>query len=217
MVKVIGSQSGRIFMAGNDGNMYELYYRSTESPWGAVFGTGRTHKCRKINHSAWNWKLVHLVPPFLQTMLDVNDSLIDLTVDDLRNVLYSISARGVLSAFYLGSDSNATSPPIVREMKLFEEIQKFLSYQLPPESSPHASVFRDIRSMSIIGLHIVPLTESRTVHLMVMLNNGIRIYLRLISADRTSYSPGYGMGGNRPPIGVEIVYLRNPPSPDAIR
>ena len=143
-------------MAGNDGNMYELYYKSTESPWGAVFGTGRTHKCRKINHSAWNWKLVHLVPPFLQTMLDVNDSLIDLTVDDLRNVLYSISARGVLSAFYLGADSNATSPPIVREMKLFEEIQKFLSYQLPPESSPHASVFRDIRSMSIIGLHIVP-------------------------------------------------------------
>jgi nuclear pore complex protein Nup155 len=217
MVKVIGSQSGRVFMAGSDGNMYELNYKSSESPWAAVFGTGRTHKCQKINHSSWNWKLVHLVPPFLQTILDVNDSLIDLTMDDMRNVLYSISTRGVLSAFYLGPDSKAVSLPIVRELKIFEEIQRFLSYQIPPESSPQASVFRDIRSMAIIGVFVIPLTESRSVHLMVILNNGIRIYLRLIGGDRLPYSPGYGMGGNSAPVGVEIVYLRNPPSPDAVR
>ena len=217
MGKVIGSQSGRIFMAGSDGNMYELNYQSTESPWAAVFGAGRTHKCQKINHSAWNWKLVHLVPPFLQTILDINDSLIDLIIDDMRNVLYSISARGVLSALYLGSDSKSVSLPIVREMKLFEEAQRFLSYQMPPESSPQASAFRDVRNMTIIGMFVIPLTESRNVHLLVILNNGMRIFLRLISMDRLPYRPGFGTGGNKAPVGVEIVHIRNPPSPDVIR
>ena len=217
MAKVIGSQSGRIFMAGNDGNMYELNYQSIESPWAAVFGAGRTHKCQKINHSAWKWKLVHLVPPFLQTMLDMNDSLIDLIIDDMRNVLYSISARGVLSALYLGSDSKSVSLPIVREMKIFEEAQRMLSYQMPPESSPQASAFRDVKSMAIIGMHVIPLTESRSVHLLVILNNGMRIFLRLVSMDRSPYRPGFGSGGNRAPVGVEIVHIRNPPSPDIIR
>ena len=230
MVKVIGSQSGRVFMAGCDGNMYELDYKSTETTWATVFGTGRTHKCQKINHSAWNWKFIHLVPPFLQTLLDVNDSLIDLTIDDNRNVLYSTSKRGVLSVFSLGSDSKNQNPPIVRELKIFEEILRFLSYQMTPESSPQASVFRDTKNMFIIGAHIIPITESKKVHFVVILNNGIRIYLRLIGADRQPYG-AYGIGGvggtggmggvggvgGRGPVGVEIVYLRNPPSPDAIR
>ena len=217
MVKVIGSQSGRIFMAGTDGNMYELDYKSSQSPWAVVFGTGQTHKCQKINHSAWNWKLVHLVPPFLQTILDVNDSLVDLTMDDMRNVLYSISMRGILSALYLGSDSKAKSLLIVRELQVFEEVQKFLSYQIPPESSPQGGLFRNCKSMSIIGAYVVPLSESRKVHLVVVLNNGIRIFLRLICNDRSAYSPGSGSGSNRGPVGVEIVYVRNPPSPDVIR
>lgn len=217
MVKVLGSQVGRIFMGGNNGNLYELDYKSQESPFALVFGTGQTHKCQKINHSAWNWKFVHIVPPFLQTLLDVNDSLIDLTIDNLRNILYSVSKKGILSAFYLGIDSKSVSLPIVREMLLFDEVFKFLSYQIPAESSPQASAFRDVKTMSIIGAFIIPLTESRKVHLVIVLNNGIRIFLRLISSDRLPYSPGYGMGGNRDPIGLEIVYVRNPPSPDAIR
>ena len=217
MVKVIGSQVGRIFMGGSNGNLYELDYKSQESPWARVFGTGQTHKCQKINHSAWNWKFVHIVPPFLQTILDVTDSLVDLSIDNMRNVLYSISKKGTICAFYLGMDSKSISLPIVREMLLFDEVQKFLSYQIPPESSPQASIFRDIKTMSIDSAHIVPLTESRKIHLVIILNNGIRIYLRLISNDRLPYSPGYGMAGNSSPVGLEIVYVRNPPSPDAIR
>jgi nuclear pore complex protein Nup155 len=217
MVKVVGSQTGRIFMAGSNGNMYELDYKSSESAWATVFGSGQTHKCQKINHSAWNWKLVDLVPPFLRTILDVNDSLVDLIMDDMRNVLYTVSLRGILSAFYLGADSKAVSPPIVREFDIFQEVQKFLSYQMVPESSPRESVFRDTRSMSIAGVFIIPFTESRKVHTVVMLNNGIRIYLRLIGSDRLPFTSAVGSRGNIVPVGVQIVYVRNPPSPDAIR
>ena len=66
-------------------------------------------------------------------------------------------------------------------------------------------------------MHVIPLTESRSVHLLVILNNGMRMFLRLISMDRLPYRPGFGSGGNRAPVGVEIVHIRNPPSPDIIR
>jgi hypothetical protein len=217
MVKVIGSQSGRIFMAGNNGNMYELEYKSVESAWSAVFGTGQIHKCQKLNHSTWNWKLVHLVPPFLRNILDVNDSLKDLAIDDLRNVLYTVSVKGILSAFYLGADGKANNPTIIKEFNVFEEVQRFLSYQNPPESSPRGSVFRDTKSMIIIGVYIIPLTESRKVHLIVLLSNGIRIYLRLVGSDRMAFTPGPNPRGFRPPENIEVLYVRNPPSPEAIR
>ena len=225
MVKVIGSQAGRIFMAGNNGNMYELDYQSTESSWAPVFGSNTTHKCQKINHSAWNWKLVHFVPPFLRSVLDISDCLVDITVDDVRSVLYTVSKRGVLSAFYLGADSKAAHPPLKREFRLFDEISNFLNSTRPPESSPSASVFREnVSGMTMVGLFVVPITESRKVHLVVLLNTGIRVYLRLVASDGTPYHPG-GESTNasrigptsRPPDSLQILYVRNPPHPDDIR
>lgn len=64
MIKVVGTQAGRIFMAGNDGNVYELDYSNSESGWSVPLygdGTSNRRKCRKINHFAWNWKLVHML------------------------------------------------------------------------------------------------------------------------------------------------------------
>ena len=126
MVKVVGSQSGRIFMAGGNGNMYELDYQNSESTWAIVFGSGPQHKCQKINHSAWNWKLVNLVPTFLRSVLDMSDCLEDLCVDDVRCVLYTVSQRGVLSAFYLGADCKSAHPPLKREFRLFDELKAFM-------------------------------------------------------------------------------------------
>lgn len=73
--------------------------------------------------------------------------------------------------------------------------------------------------MSIVGLYTVPLTESRKVHLIVMLNNGIRIYLRLIGTDRCPTGNGSykTVKGIIIPVGVEIVYIRNPPSSNLVR
>ena len=123
MVKVVGSQSGRIFMAGNNGNMYELDYQSSEGTWARLFGAGPQHKCQKINHSAW--KLVNVMPPFLRSVLDMSDCLEDICVDDIRCVLYTVSQRGVLSAFYLGADCKSAHPPLKREFRLFDELKAF--------------------------------------------------------------------------------------------
>lgn len=43
MLRIIGSQTGRIFMAGNDGNLYELDYSNNESSWATMLGTNIVH------------------------------------------------------------------------------------------------------------------------------------------------------------------------------
>lgn len=38
MFKIVGAQTGRIFMAGNDGNLYELEYSHREKSWASLLG-----------------------------------------------------------------------------------------------------------------------------------------------------------------------------------
>jgi len=38
MFKIIGTQTGRIFMAGNDGNLYEMEYSHREKSWASLLG-----------------------------------------------------------------------------------------------------------------------------------------------------------------------------------
>ena len=123
MVKVVGSQCGRVFMAGNDGNVYELDYFSggiggqswvgeivdTALSLGSGGGDGEgssRRKCRKIKHSVWQWRVLSMLPPLLQAALGgggegerEGDGLVDLVVDNVRCVLYAVTARGTVSAF----------------------------------------------------------------------------------------------------------------------
>jgi len=59
--KVTGTQTGRIFMAGDDGNLYELTYEDNREAWTTYLGLDAPYKCRKIKHFAY--KLISLVVP----------------------------------------------------------------------------------------------------------------------------------------------------------
>jgi len=56
MLRVAGTQNGRIFLCGRDGCLYELAYQA-EDGW-------FSRKCRKVNHS--QSPLSSLVPTFLR-------------------------------------------------------------------------------------------------------------------------------------------------------
>lgn len=225
VVKVQGSQSGRIFLAGNDGNLYELDYQSTDSPWSIVFGTERTHKCRKINHSVTEWRILRMLPPFLKSQQSKNDSLVDLIIDNVRNVLYSTSLSGNIGVFYLGDDPRASvAPPVATEFNVILAAQKF-SIDQKSKNLPSGDDFGDIRSLSVVGVYVVPVTESRTVHLVAFLNCGSRIYLRLFSISLAGGGSGTGpqkvpfsVGGMAlPPTGIEVVSIRYAPSAEDVR
>lgn len=218
MLKVVGSSVGRIFMAGNDGSIYELDYCYAENPWSSLVGGVPKHKCRKINHCAWQWKLVHLLPPFLRSLSEEDDTLVDIFVDNLRNVMYAISSRGSLSAFYLGHDGRETSF-FGKSFNVLEETRSFLSYgRGVVESSPKADLFRDLSApgFQVVGMFSVPQTESKRVHLVVVLGNGIRIYISLMSSNAGAYTKIAQSADSQSPTGLEIAHVRSPPSPAVI-
>lgn len=223
VVKVVGTRSGRIFLAGNDGNVYEFVYENVDSPWSILLGSNRVLKCRKINHSAAGWSLSHLLPPFLRGDKGPEDSLVDLSVDDARDLLYSTSFDGSIclytfrSRFHGGSSS---SPLIVRNFKVLLEALKF-SVDQKRKSTTHTDKLNDIQFLSVIGTYIVPITESRSTHAVVLLNNGTRIFLRVYSlrtgsgSDRIPYT--FTGDKHTVPVGIEIAYIRNAPPADIIR
>ena len=213
MVKVIGSQSGRIFMGGTDGNLYELEYESSESPWSAVFNTGPSQKCRKINHTNWGWKMLNIIPPFLRTGEKIIDPLVDILIDNIRNVLYCTSINGNISIYDLKNTSTNTVP-IIRNYHVLTEVKKWLCMNQSTRDDPRLAYFKDPKSIFIIGIYSIPSTEARTVSTVIILSNGVRIYFRLLGHDRKpySYSVRDSATPSSSPIGIDIVHVRYPPS-----
>lgn len=207
MFRVVGSQCGRVFMGGNDGNVYELEYESADSVWSLI---GQARKCRKLNRSAWHWKLVHVLPPFLREISGLNDSLVDLVVDDTRHLLYSLSAGGDISLFYLGSDNKSMST-VTSSFNVFEEAHTCVLNR-PRESSPKADYLKYNASMKIVGLFVIPPAESSQLHAIVVLATGIRVYLQVLTSDRMAYLKD---GFKSAPFALKVPYVRSPPPSEA--
>lgn len=214
MVKIVGSQCGRIFMAGSDFNIYELEYSLSENPWSSVFGGEAVRKCRKVNHFTANWKLEHIVPPLLRPFLIKEDSFADLVVDNTRNIMYGISIRGCLNAFYLGV-SGTKSTLFANAFDLFGETRAYLnnSPYAPEDLKRYFS--EDLVANGFTVLNIFPTSqlESKRVHAVVVLVNGTRIYLSL-QGTRGFFEPD--LDYQHGPTGVSVVGIRAPPPSEAV-
>eukprot|EP00981_Chlorochromonas_danica_P004316 scaffold867_cov176-Ochromonas_danica.AAC.3 len=201
-------------MAGNDGNIYELDYSYSENPWASLVGGAPQHKCRKINHFAWQWSLVNIVPPFLRSLAELEDTLADIVVDNTRNILYAVTAQGVLNAFYLGRQGQETIY-FGKSFRLLEESRSFLSSgRGAAESSPKADTFKDVTlpGFQVTGLFPLAVTESKKVHLVAVLANGVRIYVSILVGSRMHYMKPATSPNDPIPNGLEIAHVRSPPS-----
>jgi hypothetical protein len=214
MVKIIGNQSGRIFMAGSDFNIYELEYSLSENPWSSIFGGEAVRKCRKVNHFATNWKLEHIVPPLLRPFLIKEDSFADLSVDNSRNILYGVSVRGCLNGFYLGV-SGAKTSLFANGFDIFNETRNFLnnSPYAPEDLKRYFSEDLVANGFSVLNIFPLSVLESKKVHAVVVLVNGTRIYLSL-QGIRGYYEPDIDFQNG--PSGITVVGVRAPPPTEAL-
>jgi hypothetical protein len=85
MVSVVGTSSGRIFMGGSDGCLYELLY-SREAGW-------FSGNCSKINRTSSFLSM--LLPSFLS--FSMPDAVSSVVVDEARQIVYTLSVRNVIS------------------------------------------------------------------------------------------------------------------------
>ncbi|OBS78292.1 hypothetical protein A6R68_19317, partial [Neotoma lepida] len=86
LLTITSTDNGRIFLAGKDGCLYEVAYQA-EAGW-------FSQRCRKINHSKSS--LSFLVPSLLQFTFSEDDPIVQIEIDNSRNILYTRSEKGVI-------------------------------------------------------------------------------------------------------------------------
>lgn len=179
---IVGTDLGRIFLGGRDGSLYEFVYQA-ESGW---FGD----KTKKVNHSSSS--LGWLLPGFLGSLSE--DPILQLAVDNSRNILYSRSEKGTLTVWYLGKSGGDMEQVVsVTAGKLVEEASRIAATVEPGMFKP------------LVHVGVVEQSEDSQVHLVVVTGGGVRLYMSTTTTDTTS------------PVTLRLVHVRLPPgfSPSA--
>lgn len=173
MIKITSSQTGRIFMGGKDGNLYELVYENHGDSWKAKIGIGEQHKCYKVNLTSWH--LENMLPSVFKGMLGWEQSVQDVAVDSIRGLVYSLTSLGNLYVFYLGVEGTDC---------------QFLSSPVNIFSSNGLSQAQRAGSGSVVvSIHVVSPLESKGVHVVVILSNGVRLYFTVYDQFHEPFSP----------------------------
>ena len=186
VLKVIGSTvDGSIFLAGRDGCLHELVYQA-EASWPLP---GR--KVRRLNRSRSIASA--LMPPFLRRLVSADDPLIDLSLDDSRGRLYTLSERGTLRAYRLQRDGDKRTrrgaPRIIASADVAAEARRRMV----------------TNRASVVNVFAVCSDDSRRVHAVAVSSLGERFYyttnsrwvrgsVAAAAAAATRSSPGRGEG-----------------------
>jgi hypothetical protein len=145
MVKLLGTEDGRILMCGNDGCVYELLYQAA-SGW-------FSKKCRKLNHSSS--VMSSLLPSFL--FGGGADPVVDILVDSSRTprLLFTLSGQGTVQAYALGGLSDLVLQSTFATERLLDELRR----------NHGVDTKRDASQFKVVALAVVPEMESSQVSL----------------------------------------------------
>jgi len=169
MMSVCGSQDGRIFMAGKDGHLYELYYQA-EDGW-------FSRKCRKIDLSAS--KLSYILPSMLNfTLADDSDPMVQLAMDDSRHILYTRSEKGTMQVWDLGEDGKSVC-----------RVATVSQHTTLQNAANIARTIDRSNFKSIIHIAAIQRSESVSVHLVAITNTGARLYFAACPVGATRERP----------------------------
>ncbi|KAI9029383.1 Nup133 N terminal like-domain-containing protein [Hyaloraphidium curvatum] len=190
MTSIVGSAEGRIFMGGNNGNIYELVYHAEESWY--------RRRCYKTNYSS---PLGYFLPAALR--FGSEDPCVSLVVDNERKLLHSLTASGSIELVYLGSDGKGFNR-IAKVSELWRLVN-----QLPRQGQPvDPKVFR------IISIHVIAVVESRSWQLVALTSNGDRLFFSCYPPHPFGGLPG-GMAAapSQPqvPVALQLVHVRAAP------
>lgn len=171
-IRVIkGTKNGRIFLGGKDGNLYELVYRK-EMSWGGK-------RAWKVNHT--KAILSYIVPTFVAGAFSEEDQITEITVDESRNILYTLSIKGSIEVFDLGRNGDTTC----RVASLHHSFINRSTVDLIRKSF----YFRNITPPDVSRVvSLCPISENDSPHFGVVgvTENGIRLYFTTGSPPRPS-------------------------------
>ncbi|KAJ3217565.1 hypothetical protein HDU67_007637 [Dinochytrium kinnereticum] len=206
MISIVGSVDGRIFMCGNNGNIYELQYQS-EDGW-------LYRRCRMVDLTSPPYK--HFIPslPFFSSNERGNNSYDEyrfmrldpirkVCIDAERQLLYSLSDSSVIELVYLGPKGQDFKK-VYKFADTFQQAQKWLE-----AANISSTSYLDPRSFQIISIHPILVGESKQLNLVALTSSGFRLYFSckrnssLIIPSKSSETAE--------PTGLQLVFIRPPP------
>jgi hypothetical protein len=242
MRKIVGSCSGRIFMAGDDGNMHELVYKNHVNNFLMRLVQG-SYKCMKTTHGAWVRPSL-LVPALIRNIVNLDDELIDIVLDDARGLIFCASKNGWIFGYFMGGIMNSDSKKYgVKDFFGMDAPYCFCSaFNLPSNTRdfitryhqdlghnmtlrkcrgvPTLKIIQDHNAqglMTIKSLHIIPPEESQQICIIAVLANGLRVYMEVSGQNGKPYCPHeQNFGQDRNPKDIKIAFVRSPVPKDAI-
>ncbi|XP_065120565.1 nuclear pore complex protein Nup155 isoform X1 [Paramisgurnus dabryanus] len=185
LLAITSTEQGRIFMAGKDGCLYEIAYQA-EAGW-------FSQRCRKINHSKST--LSFLIPSLLQFSFSEDDPVVQIAVDNSRNVLYTRSEKGVLQVYDLGADGQGMSRVGAMSQSSIVSAAGNIARTID------RSVFKPIVQIAVIDR-----SESSDCHLLAVTHAGVRLYF-----STTPFVPPNAKQLFARPSFLALVHVRLPP------
>ncbi|NXK00399.1 NU155 protein, partial [Corythaixoides concolor] len=180
ILAITSTDNGRIFLAGKDGCLYEVAYQA-EAGW-------FSQRCRKINHS--KSALSFLIPSLLQFTFSEDDPVVQIAIDNSRNILYTRSEKGVLQVYDLGQDGQGMT--------------RVTSLSQNAVVSAAASIARTIdRSVfkPIVEIAVIEKSESIDCQLLAITHTGVRLYFSTSQFKHPAARPSM----------LTLVHVRLPP------
>uniref|UniRef100_A0A8B9NBL4 Nuclear pore complex protein Nup155 n=1 Tax=Accipiter nisus TaxID=211598 RepID=A0A8B9NBL4_9AVES len=180
ILAITSTDNGRIFLAGKDGCLYEVAYQA-EAGW-------FSQRCRKINHS--KSALSFLIPSLLQFTFSEDDPVVQIAIDNSRNILHTRSEKGVLQVYDLGQDGQGMT--------------RVTSLSQNAIVSAAGSIARTIdRSVfkPIVQIAVIENSESIDCQLLAITHAGVRLYFSTSQFKHPTARPST----------LTLVHVRLPP------
>jgi nuclear pore complex protein Nup155 len=186
---IAGSDAqGRIFVGSATSNdIYEITYQKEEQWFSS--------KCsKKLQTAAQSFDISTLFSSFSGKA--TGDHVIELKVDDSRNLLYALSAGSTIRVFHL---RHALALPCLIT-KTLSEVTTAISHMRLPQRFTEGQT-------KIVSISPIAGSESDGLNLVATTNKGIRIFF--------SATSGYmAMGMDRTPNSMQPQHVRLPPPPE---
>ncbi|KAI1436672.1 nucleoporin-domain-containing protein [Xylaria sp. CBS 124048] len=188
---IVGTGSGRIFFtaARSDSDIYELYYQQEEKWFSSRTG--------RINHTYPGWSTVMPNPSHLFFGKSNNEHVVDLVVDESRNLLYSLSNTSTVRTYHMEAPNKLTEVIQKTKNDFLRDIAHALSVVSPLLGE----------RMEIVSISPISATEDNKVHLMALTNTGCRLFMSATSA--SSYMLG---SSSQAPQSMQLQSIKFPPS-----
>src|SRR3569833_620685 len=197
---IAGTAGGRIFVGGDgDTDVHEIYYQQEEKWFSS--------RCGKINHTHPGWSSVLPALPPAVDFWGQRDAehLVDMAVDDTRNLLYTLSNKSTIRTYHMEAPDRLAKVIEKEKNHCLRDIAHMIN------ASP---LLTD--RMSIVSISPIPAQEASKLHLMALTSTGCRLFLSATSSASYMLISGGGGGGggggnSTAPQSMLVLFVKFPP------